>query len=99
MFALPRVLVKKRARTSGRVLPADGDVVEENSFQLETKPAVEVDVAHVDVARVGDSVRPGRNSAGALCSKRSLPSCSILIQTASIEAGNRSKMQCQIPVE
>src|SRR5207302_11148003 len=31
---------------------ADGNVVEENSFQLETKPAVEIDIAHVDVARV-----------------------------------------------
>jgi len=34
------------------VFVADGDVVEENSFQLETKPAVKIDIAHVDVARV-----------------------------------------------
>ena len=34
------------------VFVTDGDVVKENSFQLETKPAVEIDIAHVDVARV-----------------------------------------------
>src|SRR5438552_15265651 len=36
------------------VLPfvADGDVVEEHSFQFETKSAVEIDVAHVDVTRM-----------------------------------------------
>jgi hypothetical protein len=32
------------------VFVTDGDVVKENSFQLETKPAVEIDIAHVDVA-------------------------------------------------
>ena len=34
------------------VFVTEGDVVKENSFQLETKPAVEIDIAHVDVARV-----------------------------------------------
>ena len=34
------------------VFVTDGDVVKENSFQLEAKPAVEIDIAHVDVARV-----------------------------------------------
>jgi hypothetical protein len=34
------------------VFVTDGDVVKENSFQLETKPAVEIDIAHVDVAGV-----------------------------------------------
>ena len=34
------------------VFVTDGDVVKENSFQLETKPAVEIDIAHVDVARM-----------------------------------------------
>ena len=34
------------------VFVTDGDVVKENSFQLETKPAVEIDIAHIDVARV-----------------------------------------------
>jgi hypothetical protein len=39
-------------RTTVLMFVADGNVVEENSFQLETKPAVEIDIAHVDVARV-----------------------------------------------
>ena len=34
------------------VFVTDGDVVKENSFQLETKPAVEIDIAHVDVPRM-----------------------------------------------
>ena len=34
------------------VLVIDADVVKEDSFQLETKPAVEINIAHVDVARV-----------------------------------------------
>ena len=34
------------------VFVADGNVVEENSFQFETKPAVEIDISHVDVARM-----------------------------------------------
>ncbi len=31
---------------------ADCDVVEEDPFEFETKPAIEIDVAHVDVTRV-----------------------------------------------
>src|SRR5204863_6221235 len=34
------------------VFVTDSDVVKKNSFQLETKPTVEIDIAHVDVARV-----------------------------------------------
>jgi hypothetical protein len=34
------------------VFVTDGDVVKENSFQLVTNPAVEIVIAHVDVARV-----------------------------------------------
>jgi hypothetical protein len=34
------------------VFVTDGDVVKENSFQLETKPAVEIDIAHI----MGDSL-------------------------------------------
>ena len=34
------------------VLAADSDVVEEDSFQFEAEPAVQIDIAHVDVARV-----------------------------------------------
>ena len=34
------------------VLAANSDVVEEDSFQLETEPAVQIDIAYVDVARV-----------------------------------------------
>jgi hypothetical protein len=34
------------------VFVTDSDVVEENSFQLETKSAVEIDIAHVDVGRM-----------------------------------------------
>ena len=34
------------------VFVTDSDVVKKNSFELETKPTVEIDIAHVDVARV-----------------------------------------------
>src|SRR3954447_3078270 len=34
------------------VFIANGDIVEKNPFQFEAKPAVQVDIAHVDVARV-----------------------------------------------